>query len=613
MTTETKETQYSESVYKTLHWAYSPFLKRIYLILFLGFMGRILILSQTNLIGIWVDRTCIQNGFCPHKNNIFMNWTDIEIILVLMGLSIIGFVLTVSFRVLFSSYSAHAVSSIYDLVTLKTSRFPMRFFDENPTGRIITRFSSDYGTVFRLFGGPLAEFISILFDLISIIILILIASPYYFCVILPIGFINYLVYKKNTIYLRKERRKLSQIRSPSIAHFAETTQGASIIRIQNKAEIFNTRFENLNEAYNLQRLRTNKKIYFFSYQMNTISSLTLLLIGLGSYFLLQKNLITLGSIGVAFGLVVYSGNTIQMFFEWLSQLEEGLIGVERLDHYLNLPLEKGQLGSNETDQRSLFYLKKQILSENFLKHLNSFADVDKEGALTVKNLWFRYADNLPWVLKDISFTINSGEKVGIIGHTGSGKTSLIQALFSFYPIEKGHIFLNQKEPIKDMELTHYRKNFSYISQDPVLFQGTLRENLDPLYQHQNQELFECLEKVGFVDRSEFKNNSFLAMPIEEKGKNLSLGERQLLCLARTLIQKSPIVILDEATSSVDPQSEEIMVKATRDFFKDKTQIIIAHRLSTLEHCDRVIWLEKGVIKKIGPAKEIIEQFQNVSY
>ncbi|MCK6598580.1 MAG: ATP-binding cassette domain-containing protein [Bdellovibrionaceae bacterium] len=613
MTTETNEIKYSESVYKTLNWAYSPFLKRIYLILFLGFTGRILILSQTNLIGVWVDKTCILNGFCPHKNNIFLNWSDINIILVLIALSIIGFILTVCFRVLFSSYSAHAVSSIYDLVTLKTSRFPMRFFDENPTGRIITRFSSDYGTVFRLFGGPLAEFISILFDLIAIIILILIASPYYFFVILPIGFINYIVYKKNTVYLRKERRKLSQIRSPSIAHFAETTQGASIIRIQNKAEIFNTRFENLNEAYNLQRLRTNKKIYFFSYQMNTISSITLLLIGLGSYFLLQKNLITLGSIGVAFGLVVYSGNTIQMFFEWLSQLEEGLIGVERLDHYLNLPLEKGQLGYNEIDPKNLFYLKKKILSENFLKHLNSYTGVEKEGALTVKNLWFRYADNLPWVLKDISFTINPGEKVGIIGHTGSGKTSLIQALFSFYPIDQGHIFLNQKQPIKDIELTHYRKNFSYISQDPVLFQGSLRENLDPLYMHQNQELFECLEKVGFIDKSESRNNTLLGLPIEEKGKNLSLGERQLLCLARTLIQKSPIVILDEATSSVDPQSEEIMVKATRDFFKDKTQIIIAHRLSTLEHCDRVIWLEQGFLKKIGPAKEIIEQFQNVSY
>ncbi len=481
----------------------------------------------------------------------------------------------------------------------------MRFFDQNPTGKIITRFSSDYGTVFRLFGGPLAEFISIVFDLLTIVILLVVASPYYIFVISFFILLNYLIYKRNISKLRTERRKLSGMRAPSIAHFAETTQGASTIRILGKEEVFKKRFTLLDNLFIDQKLRTNKEIFLFSFQMNSLTSVMLLMVGIISYYLIQHGKISMGSIGTAFGLVVYSGNTIQMFFEWLAQLEEGMIGVERLDNFIQKDLEKGQ------KMETTLSLLKQIVAMDFLKKLRSQSSVSDKATIKLQDLWFRYDKDLPWVLKGISFEIQPGEKIGIIGRTGSGKTSLIQALFGFYPIEKGEITLNKKVPIKDMDINEYRKHFSYISQEPVLFQGTIKENLDPLNLLPKQELMQALAQVGFLSLD--SEESILDYRIEEKGKNLSLGERQLLCLARTLIQKSPIIILDEATSSVDPHSEEIMVKATEDFFKDRTQIIIAHRLTTLEKCDRVIWLEKGEIKKIGPSLEIIEQFQNVSY
>lgn len=601
---ESSNNQFSSAVYSTLALAYKPFLKRIIFVLFLGFLGRVLILGQANIIGYWVDSLCLSSAANPlscRTSPLFVGWNPPDFLLLLSAMCAVGFLFTILFRIFFSRFSAYAVSSIYDWVTFKTSRFPIRFFDENPAGRIITRFSSDYGTVFRLFGGPLAEFISIVFDLICILVLIVVSSLYFTIPLVVIIFLNFFIYKKNIHKLRFERRALSASRSPSISHFAESTQGATTIKISGRADAFRRRFEFLDTYYNNQRLKTNVEIMKFSFHMNTLSSLLLLLVGVMSFYLIKDGKISAGSIGASFGLIVYSGNTIQMFFEWLAQLEEGIIGVERLSQYLNKNLEVGQ------DLDYLSKLPALIRSPELLMSLRP-KEVDlRTGELALKDLWFRYSTDLPWVLKGVSLNIRIGEKIGIIGRTGSGKTSLIQALFLLYPYEKGKILIDGAEPIKDIPLSQYRNNFSYISQDPVLFQGTLRENLDPLNQMDNQALLQTLVQVGYTTSTQ--DVVILNSRIEERGKNLSIGEKQLLCLARALLQKSPIVILDEATSSVDPHSEDMMVKATDDFFSDRTVIIIAHRLSTLGKCDRIVWLDKGEIRKIGPASEIITEFK----
>ena len=154
----------------------------------------------------------------------------------------------------------------------------------------------------------------------------------------------------------------------------------------------------------------------------------------------------------------------------------------------------------------------------------------------------------------------------------------------------------------------YRKSMAFISQEPILFQGSLRFNLDIEGYHTDANLHEVLLKVGLLEWVQSHPDG-LNMKIEERGKNLSLGERQLLCMARCLLQQSPIVIMDEATSSVDPQSEEILVRATEEFFADRTQIIIAHRLSTLAKCDRILWLQNGEIVALGPTSEVLPRFK----
>lgn len=599
-----KERGYSKTIFETLRFVYKPFAKRIIFCLVLGILGRGLLLANTNVIGYWVDelvgkKTPI-HGLGPQG-----------IIFLLCGMALGGFVLTLTFRAIFSRLSARAISTFYDEVTLRTSRLPMSFFDSTPAGRIITRFSSDYGNVFRLFGGPLAEFISIIFELVMMVILISVANPIYLVFVVFIAIMNYLVYKLNQDKLRASRRELSASRSPSIAHFAETTQGASTIRSFRRQKSFGERFERLDRYFLSQKMNTTKSLISFSFQMNSLTALLLLITGISAYFMVEKGWATIGSVGVAFGFIALSGNTVQMFFEWLTQFEEAMIGVERLDQYMRMDIEKG----SHLPSYAKFATGHPVYSDSVEKYLSHRKlTEDRSASVQVNDVWFRYRDDLPWVLKGVNFEVKAGERLGIVGRTGSGKSSLTQALFYLYPIDKGTVSINTHAPklseaAAGVDLNLYRQSMAFIAQEPILFQGTLRFNLDIKDNLSDERLLEVLEQVGLRSWVLAQPGGLL-MKIEERGKNLSLGERQLLCMARCLLQEAPIVIMDEATSSVDPQSEEIMVKATEEFFSDRTQIIIAHRLSTLAKCDRILWLQNGEIVALGPTNEILPRFKN---
>ena len=335
--------KFSRSVFETLWLAYKPYAIVLSFSLVLGVIGRVLLLANANIIGLWVDNLCVKAGYahCIHSLSLFSDYSDSDYVKLMALLTGVGFFSTLIFRIVFSSLSAKAVSRLYDETTLRTSRFRMSFFDQNPTGRIVTRFSSDYGSVFRLFGGPLAEFISIVFDLVGMIALVAIASPYYLPAIILIAVLNLFIYSFNRNKLRSSRRLLSASRSPSIAHFSETAQGASTIRSFNRQQSFADRFNRLDQYYLQQKKNVVKNIMLFSFQMNSLTAILLLLTGVVAYFLVQKNLVTIGSIGVAFGFITLSGSTVQMFFEWLAQFEEAMIGVERMNQYLRMPLEVG--------------------------------------------------------------------------------------------------------------------------------------------------------------------------------------------------------------------------------------------------------------------------------
>lgn len=605
---------YSKQVFETLKMAYKPFWYRILLVLAAGFIGRLILLGTSNVIGLWADQVGAQASR-HFLSPWFEDFSSNDFVFLLLGMTALGFFLTLLFRAAFSRLSAQAVSQIYDEVTWRVSRYPMTFLDRTPVGRVVTRFSSDYGNVFRLFGGPLAEFIAIAFDLFATLILLALASPIYLALGLIYGAANYFVFKWNQKELRERRRNLSASRSPSVAHFAETAQGATTIRSFSKEDSFKDRFGDLDQFFLAEKSRMFKRLMKFIVQMNGTSALLFLVLGVVSFSLLGTSWVSLGGLGVGLALVVLAGNSTQLFFEWMAQFEEALVGVERMDRYLRQDLEPGAV----IPSKSLFFTHpehQKTLDKVLLGECEKNWNLTSKASIEIKNLWFKYEDHQPWILQDINFKIEAGEHLGIVGSTGSGKSTLIQLLYHLYPVQKGQILLNnmslnldQPEALGSLDV--FRKSLSYISQDPVLFAGSLRENLwlssegkNP--QARDEEMVQALHQVG-LSQWLLGPDRGLDRKIEERGKNLSAGERQLICLARCLLQRSPVVVMDEATSSVDPQSEEIMVQATTEHFKNRTLILIAHRLSTLSHCDRILWLEKGRVKAFGPRESVLKE------
>lgn len=580
----TKSAAYSKTVYDTLLQAYRPYILRILLLMVVGFLGRYLILSNAQIIGQYIDKTDVVTAA-----NLLPLFYKILVLVV------ISFFLTLAFRTLFSTFSALAVSRIYDETTFRVSRFPVSFFESQPVGKITTRFSSDYGNVFRLFGGPLAEFLSILFDLTSIVILMLLIHPYFLVTIGVSSFVYYLMLVKNQTKLRESRRDLSTRRAPSISHFSETVQGSTIIRQNGKQQSFTEKFLEFDSKYLSTKLAVFWRVTRFSIELNILSTLLFAVNGMICIYLIENHIMGVGLTSVVLSFTLLATNTLQMFFEWFSQFEEAFAGLEKMDEYIRLPLEPG-ISLPVYSDFSTSHPKKTGKS---LPLIEPGTKTDPDAAqVQVENISFRYPQSKHGILQNISFKLKKGEKLGIIGRTGSGKTTLISVLLGLYPIEKGAIFI---DGVNEPDIEKHRARFSVISQDQLFLAGTVRDNLDLFRKASNGDLERILKNVGL--------KLSLNDRIIERGQNLSYGEKQLLSLARGLLQNAQIFIFDEATSNVDPQSESLMNRALKELLADKTQIRIAHRLQTVEDCDQILWLENGHIKKIGPAKEVLVAFK----
>ncbi|XP_065040029.1 ABC transporter C family member 3-like isoform X3 [Musa acuminata AAA Group] len=425
-------------------------------------------------------------------------------------------------------------------------RAPMSFFDSTPTGRILNRVSTDQGGVDTYIPIQIGSFAFSIINLLGIILVMSQVAWPVLIIFIPV-IATCIWYQQFYISTARELSRLIGVcRAPVIQHFAESMSGSISVRsFGQEKEFVNTNYNLINDLSRLQ----------------------------------------FHSTGIA-GLAVTYGLRLNMIQTWvirnLCQLENGIISVERILQYTNIPSEPPL-----------------VIDENRPDHI-----WPSKGEIDLLSLQVRYGLDMPFILRGLTCTLPGGKKIGIVGRTGSGKSTLIQTIFRIIDPTVGHIFIDGID-ISTIGLHDLRSRLSIIPQDPIMFEGTVRSNLDPLEEYTDEQIWEALDCCQLGE--EIRNKELkLDSEVTENGENWSVGQRQLVCLGRVILRKSKILVLDEATASVDTTTDIIIQKTLRQQFSESTVITIAHRITSVIDSDIVILLDNGVIVEIDSPTKLLE-------
>ena len=472
------------------------------------------------------------------------------------------------------------------------------FFDTTPLGRIIQRFAKDTNVLDNLLGQSVSSLTSfglwLLATMIAMVIIIPILGPFLVPVFACYFYVQYF-YRPG---YREAKRLDGTSGSPIFEHFGETISGISTIRAFGHQE----RFIQENEkriAYNQRADYTQKCACdrWLPVRLEIIGiSISIIVAGLGVY---QRKSTSSGLIGVTLSYSIDITGVLSWLIRLFSELESQMVSVERVEEYAQLPSEEDTAndsmdGANDGEQ---------IVAIGKVEPDPSWP---QSGDIVFEDVDMRYRKELPLVLSGVSFKIDSGSSVGICGRTGSGKSSLIVALWRLVEPSRGKIFIDGVN-ISSMPLKSLRSRVTCIPQDPILFSGTIRDNLDPFLAHNDEDLWFALEHVQlkkFVSAHE--DGLGLMTPVKEYGSNFSAGQRQMLCLARALLRETKIVCLDEATASVDNESDLLMQKVISQEFKDKTVLTIAHRINTIIESNKVLCMSSGKVLSYDTPAKLLE-------
>ncbi|XP_039927054.1 ATP-binding cassette sub-family C member 2 [Hirundo rustica] len=457
-------------------------------------------------------------------------------------------------------------------------RAPMSFFDTTPTGRIINRFARDIFTIDETIPMSLRTWISCFMGIISTLIVICLATPFFAVVVIPLSIFYSFVLRFYISTSRQLRRLDSVTRSPIYSHFGETVSGLSVIRAYGHQE----RFLKHNEI----TMDINQKSVYSWIISNRWLAIRLEFVGsLVVFFSALLAVIAKGTLeGGIVGLSVSSALNVTQTLNWLvrtsSELETNIVAVERVHEYMKVKNEAPWVTKHRPPR-----------------------GWPSRGEIQFIDYKVRYRPELDLVLQGITCNIGSTEKVGVVGRTGAGKSSLTNCLFRVLEAAGGKIIIDDVD-IATIGLHDLRNNLTIIPQDPVLFTGTLRMNLDPFDQYSDEAVWKALELAHLKTYVQGLPEGLLHF-VSEGGENLSVGQRQLVCLARALLRKAKILILDEATAAVDLETDDLIQTTIRSEFADCTVLTIAHRLHTIMDSNRVMVLHAGQIVEFDSPEELL--------
>lgn len=499
----------------------------------------------------------------------------------------IGYAILVTLRsVWYLTMALYAGKKLHAVALGSVLRAPMSFFDTTPVGRILSRFSRDVAGVDQLLPQAFSQMLTTVMSLIGTYIIIVVALPPFLGIVVPIT-IGYWLLQRFYNRTSLEVKRLDSIsKSPIYAHFSETLSGLSTLRAYKKEEA--AKIDNRN------MIDENHRAFFAYFVSNRWFSMYLELMGslliffTALFAVLSPDSSSPAKLGLALSYVLQVTYILGFSVRSITELEAQMNSVERLNYYAKeLPQEAAAVVNHDDLPEDERPPEKWPLV----------------GAVEVENVELRYRQGLELVLKGVSVSIKGGEMVGVIGRTGSGKSTLMVAMLRLVELAGGSIKVDNVD-LANLGLDHIRRSITIIPQDSVLFSGTVRFNLDPFGQYSEAALWDALEKSHLKDFvKDFEGG--LDARVSEYGENLSAGQRQLVCLTRALLRKSKILILDEASSSLDMETDRLIQKTIREHLKDATILTIAHRLFTLADYDKIIVMDNGTVAEFGSPAELL--------
>ncbi|XP_069116551.1 ATP-binding cassette sub-family C member 10-like [Argopecten irradians] len=489
-------------------------------------------------------------------------------------------------EILIAYGSIRMARTMHDQLLSSVLKAPMSFFDVTPIGRILNRFSSDIGIIDDNLGHLINMVSCHVIGIIGTIVMASYMMPWFVVLLIPVAVVNNNIQKLYRHTSREVRRIFSLYRSPIFSQFSETLSGIVTIRAFRHTERFKTQHLQCMNKWLEARYTAHNIGNWLWIQTQVV--VNVMVTGIAFLAVLEHNIhgIDPSVVGLTISYILSLTDHFDELACRLAETQKEMVSVERIQQYIDeLPSEKWT-GSK------------------------SSPSWPTSGMIRYHKVYMRYRNNLPNALKGLSFCTRRAEKVGIVGRTGSGKSSLFQTLFRTVEIHSGHISIDGVN-IQELDLKDVRRHLAVIPQDPFLFSGTVRENLDPTSSYSDQQLWGVLDKCHL--QKAVSRLGGLEGDVSEKGRHFSVGQRQLMCLARALLTRAKVLCIDEATASVDLETDMLIQATIRQEFNDSTVLTIAHRINTIMDSDRVLVMDQGRVVELDSPENLLKNSQSAFY